>query len=130
MKNCSRPCQCKHFGMWGRAWSLVALLLKVSLSRKEILVPWVLQKKNELENVNFCPSLLEQKFFVRFLGELKKTKSSFEINWPLLRSESSTFKLKAFLRFLPLYVYWYEDINATQWCLDVDERKKKIIEFE
>ena len=37
-------------------------------------------KKNELENVNFCPSLLEQKFFVRFLGELKKTKSSFEIN--------------------------------------------------
>ena len=28
--------------------------------------------KNELENVNFCPSLLGQKCFVRFLGELKK----------------------------------------------------------
>ena len=36
--------------------------------------------KNELENVNFCPSLLGQKFFVRFLGELKKPKSPFEIN--------------------------------------------------
>ena len=33
--------------------------------------------KNELDNINFCPSLL-----VRFLGELKKTKSPFEINWP------------------------------------------------
>jgi hypothetical protein len=30
--------------------------------------------KNELENVNFFPSLLGQKFFVRFLGELKKPK--------------------------------------------------------
>ena len=28
--------------------------------------------KKELENVNFCPRLLEQKFFVHFLGELKK----------------------------------------------------------
>jgi hypothetical protein len=36
--------------------------------------------KNELENVNFCPSLLGQKFFVRFLGELKKPKSTFKIN--------------------------------------------------
>ena len=27
--------------------------------------------KNKLENVNFCPSLLGQKFFVRYLGELK-----------------------------------------------------------
>ena len=35
------------------------------------------------KNVNFCPSLLEQKFLVRFLGELKKTKILFEINWPL-----------------------------------------------
>ena len=31
--------------------------------------------KNELENVNFCPSLLGKKFFVRFLGELKKQKA-------------------------------------------------------
>ena len=39
--------------------------------------------KNELENVNFCPNLLGQKFFVPFLGELKKPKSHFEINRPL-----------------------------------------------
>ena len=36
--------------------------------------------ENELENFNFCPSLVGQKFFVRFLEELKKTKSPFEIN--------------------------------------------------
>ena len=38
---------------------------------QEILVSSILPK-NEPENVNFCPSLLEQKFLVRFLGELKK----------------------------------------------------------
>ena len=37
-------------------------------------------KKNELKNVNFCPSLVGQKFFIRFLGELKKLKSPFKIN--------------------------------------------------
>ena len=31
--------------------------------------------KNQLENVNFCPSLLGQKFFIHFLGELKRPKS-------------------------------------------------------
>ena len=82
-------------GMWGRAWSLVALLLKVSLSRKVILVPWVLQKKTELENVNFCPSLLERKFFDRFFGELKKTKSAFEINWPLEPKGKFVLKIEA-----------------------------------
>ena len=41
--------------------------------------------KNELETSNFCPSLLGQKFFVRFLEELKKIKCHFEINWPLRR---------------------------------------------
>ena len=40
--------------------------------------------KNELENVNFCPSLLGQTFFVRFWENWKKTKSPFEINWPLV----------------------------------------------
>ena len=40
-------------------------------------------QKNELENFNFCPSLMGQKFFVCYLEELKKTKSPFEINWPL-----------------------------------------------
>ena len=39
--------------------------------------------KNELKDVNFCPSLLGQKFFVRFLGDLKKPKSPFEINLTL-----------------------------------------------
>ena len=39
--------------------------------------------KNELENVNRCPNLLGQKFFVLFLGKLEKTKRPFEINWPL-----------------------------------------------
>ena len=43
-------------------------VLKVSYSRKKILVSSIFSK-NELENVNFCPSLLGQKFFVRFLGE-------------------------------------------------------------
>ena len=38
---------------------------------QEILVSSILPK-NEPENVNFCPSLLEQKLFVHFLGELKK----------------------------------------------------------
>ena len=36
--------------------------------------------KNELEIVNVCPILLGQKFFVPFLGELKKPKSPFEVN--------------------------------------------------
>ena len=39
--------------------------------------------KNKLENFNFCPSLQEQKFFVRFLEELKTPKWPFEIIWPL-----------------------------------------------
>ena len=38
--------------------------------------------KDELEHFNFYPSL-GQTFFVRFLEELKKAKSPFEINWPL-----------------------------------------------
>ena len=59
-----------------------ALALKVGLFRN---VFGVFQKtpktsKNELENLNFCPSLLGQKFFVRFLEELKTQKSPFEIN--------------------------------------------------
>ena len=40
--------------------------------------------KNELENSIFVPSLPGQKFFVRFLGELKNPKCSFEINSPLV----------------------------------------------
>ena len=33
--------------------------------------------KNELENFNFCPSLLRQKFFVLFLWRIEKNKKSF-----------------------------------------------------
>ena len=36
--------------------------------------------KKELKNVNFCPSLMGQKFFVCFLGKLKKPKSPLGIN--------------------------------------------------
>ena len=43
-------------------------ILKVILSQNEILVSSILLK-NELENVDFCPTLLGQKFFVRLLGE-------------------------------------------------------------
>ena len=35
--------------------------------------------KNKLKIVNFCPSQLGQIIFLRFLGELKKPKSPFEI---------------------------------------------------
>ena len=55
-------------------------------------------KKNELENVNFCPSLLGQKFFVRFLGELNKPKSPFEINWPLHTCNKSHFKERVYTK--------------------------------
>ena len=56
-------------------------LLKVSESRKEILVSSILPK-NELENSNFWPYLLEQKLFIRFLKELKeKTFLTYEIIW-------------------------------------------------
>ena len=44
--------------------------------------------KNELENLNFCPSLLGQTFFVRFFEELKMPKSPFEINWPFVISKN------------------------------------------
>ena len=43
---------------------------KGQLISKCFLVSSILPK-NELENLNLCPSLLGQKFFVRFLEELK-----------------------------------------------------------
>ena len=49
--------------------------------------------KNELENVNFCLSLLGQKFSGCFLGELKKPKSPFEINLPLVWPEPVSISL-------------------------------------
>ena len=71
-----------------------ASVLKVSYSGKEILVSSILPK-NKLENVNFCPCLLGQKFIVSLLGELKKLKSSFEINWPLVDRYLAFFALLA-----------------------------------
>ena len=50
----------------------------VNLKRKFYCLQF--SQKNELETANFCPSLLGQKFFVCFSGELKKQKSPFEIN--------------------------------------------------
>ena len=44
---------------------------KGRLISKFLLVSPILPK-DELENSNFCPRLLGQQFFVRFLGELKK----------------------------------------------------------
>ena len=44
--------------------------------------------KDKLENVNFCPILLRQKFFIRFLGEWKKPKSPFKIDWPLWQDKT------------------------------------------
>ena len=41
------------------------LILKVSWFQRDILLPSIVPK-NELENVNFCASILEQKFFVHF----------------------------------------------------------------
>ena len=51
-------------------------------SLKSQLSFWCLEfsQKNQLENSNSCPSLLGQKFFVGFLGELKKLKCPFQIN--------------------------------------------------
>ena len=57
-------------------WFLFEGRLKGQLILIEILVSAFLSK-NELENVNFCPSLTGQKVFVRFSGELKKPKRPF-----------------------------------------------------
>ena len=61
------------------------ITLKVRWNRNVFLGSSILPK-NELENFNFCPGLLGQKFFVRFLEELKTQKSPFEINWPLVNA--------------------------------------------
>ena len=44
----------------------------------------VFNSSKKLENFNFCPRLPGQKFFVRFLEELKTPKRPFKINWPLV----------------------------------------------
>ena len=63
--------------------------LKVSLSRKVILVSSILPK-NELKNFNFCPILLivtnnvynptGAEMFHSFFGRIEKTNRHFEIN--------------------------------------------------
>ena len=63
--------------------------------------------KNELESVNFCPSLLGQKFFLRFLGELKKPKSRFEINWPLVMRDWFSFDFMIFFIFHDYSIFSY-----------------------
>ena len=49
-------------------------------SKVQVLVSSILPNL-KLENVDFCPSLMGQNFFVRNFGDLKKTKSPFEIKW-------------------------------------------------
>ena len=60
-------------------------MIKVVLLRSVNLVSTILLK-NELENSNFCLSLLEQKFFHSFFGinEENKHKKPFETNLPLV----------------------------------------------
>ena len=63
--------------------------------------------KNERENLNFCPSLLEQKFFVRFLEELKTPKCPFEIIWPLSTQRKLGSFDKMTLVFCQMFLYFY-----------------------
>ena len=56
----------------------VEILLKVSKFRNVSLVSSILPK-DELEKFNFCPSLLGQKYFVRFLEEFKTPKVLFKL---------------------------------------------------
>ena len=49
--------------------------VKVSLSRKEILLSSILPK-NKLEIVHFCPSLLGQEFFACFFGRIEKNQKA------------------------------------------------------
>ena len=85
--------------------------------------------KYELENVNFCPSLLGQKFFVRFLGELKKTKSRFEINWPLEGTKIES--IISFLTFSKIREgkLSVEMLDAQFACPFLEADKNKIIWF-
>ena len=62
-----------------------AIIPKGQLISKGLIVSSILPK-NELENSNFCPSLMGQKFFVRFLEEFRIAIRPFEINWPLVYS--------------------------------------------
>ena len=55
---------------------------KGQLISNEILVSSILPK-NELENVNFCPSLLEQNFFHWFFGRIETQNRHYKVNWPL-----------------------------------------------
>ena len=55
------------------------IICKGQLVSKGNLVSSILPK-SKLENLNFCPSLLGQKFFLRFLEEFKNYKKSFW-NW-------------------------------------------------
>ena len=76
--------------------------------------------KNELENVHFCRSLLGQKYLIRILGELKKPKSPFEINWPL-----------AWPRAIRCYdiVIWTSDKTIRVYEFLILEEKNVLIRF-
>ena len=71
--------------------------------------------KNEFENLNFCPSLLGQKFFVCFLEELKEPKCPFEIIWPLITVKSTVEIWQNFVAFSE-----YMKFNVTRRGLYID----------
>ena len=51
----------------------------------------IFQNSTTFENYDFCPSLLGQKIFVHFFGELKKTKSPFNITDLYFLQDKSSF---------------------------------------
>ena len=58
----------------------------------------------------FYPSLLGPKFFVCFLGKLKKPKSPFEINWPLEGSADFQALQVSILHWLLKDLYWCKSL--------------------
>ena len=96
--------------------------------------------KNELETSNFCPSLLGQKFFVRFLEELKKTKCPFEINWPLAKGLDYRMQYKTrdkkvgFSDYTEVFFVWGQPLNIRPYWprqpQKASKKKKKIFSWD
>ena len=86
--------------------------------------------KNEFGNSNFCPSLLGKKFFVCFLGELKKPKCPFEINWPLVHLNDLMVLVK-----IPVHIYFSDRVHLTNiwYAVELDDSKlfgqRKVVHY-
>ena len=102
------------------------------------------KKANTCQRSLWTPSQLGQKFFVRFLGELKKPKSPFEINWPLsplsllidemcsLKPRVSGRKKKMSIRRVPFHRKSHVDLNPTRlifllFYLQTWNRKREVL---